>query len=814
VSPNSVQSGSALVQKCAASNLAIPAVQTRICAPRLGMGIVVLACLLSVGCAGGVSSSNPPPTGTFSISGTINPAQGGSGATLWLTGTASATTTADSSGNYTFSTLGDGSYIVHASNPGFNFSPARQSVTVQGSDVTAVNFTAASSLLTTISGTISPANNASGATVILSGAVTATTTADASGNYTFIGLSSGAYTVTPSKSGFNFSPASQNLNVSAADVRGVNFVLFSQAASVDILPGQDIPSVVKAAAGGTAFVIHPGTYRLTQSIVPKDGDMFLGQIACAPPTTSCPAIISGSIVIGPLATFNGTNYEVTNQTQKGMTATTTTNCDPDWLGCIYPEDLFFDGVPYKHLYSSTLPTIGPGQWWFDYTNHIIYFHDNPAGHTVETSVLNNGFGGTANNVTIQYLTVKEFADMYPYGAIGAPQGTSPQTQGANWTVENCEALLNHGYGVRLGYAINILNNYIHDNGQTGIGGGIGTTSAPSTESMNSGILIQGNIINHNDFAHFSPDFGSGGIKVGSTSGITIRGNTIQYNEGSGIHFDDNSQSELVDGNTITDNTDSDGLLQEIGYGTSTFRNNLVLRNGAQVNDAYYTNQIAVHASTGVDSYCNVVEISPGTGINGWTIGAANRGNSAYPPYQYLATTGNSFHHNTVVWDAGAAGGVGFMQDDAANQSNFFADNTPPDYNTYHLPSTSATHFVYDNNNSQNNTANNFANYQAKGADVHGTVDSNYTSGFPTVAITSPADQSSFTTSVAVAATASDASGISKVDFYVDWNLQTTVTSPPYNFTLTSNTAGPHTVTAMAHSNAGIQACYAVTLNEQ
>ena len=36
----------------------------------------------------------------------------------------------------------------------------------------------------------------------------------------------------------------------------------------------------------------------------------------------------------------------------------------------------------------------------------------------------------------------------------------------------------------------------------------------------------------------------------------------------------------MDGNTITDNSDGDGLVQEIGYGTSTFRNNIVLGNGA------------------------------------------------------------------------------------------------------------------------------------------------------------------------------------------------------------------------------------------
>jgi hypothetical protein len=583
-------------------------------------------------------------------------------------------------------------------------------------------------------------------------------------------------------------------------------------AQVTLHPTDDVPKIVSSKPAGTTFIFAPGTYRLSQSIRPKDNDQFIGQTSCAPPTTSCPAIISGGVEIGPAAKFDGTNYEVVRQTQQGARGVPQ-NCDPGWPGCMYPEDLFFDGTPLQHLDSPTQPTIGPGQWWFDYTNRIIYFHDDPSGHRVETSVLNNAFGGAANNVIIQYLTIEKFANMYPVGAIGMAQGANSLTQGAHWTVEHCEVRLNHGAGVRVGYGIQILSNFIHDNGQAGIGGGIGNPSVPSTASVNSGILIQGNVINHNNYAHFDPGFGAGGFKIGATSGIVMRGNTVQNNEGSGIHFDAYSQNELVDGNTITDNSDADGLVQEIGYGSSTFRNNIVQRNGARLNSSNTSAQIAVRASAGVNIYCNVIEIPRGAGIGGWGIIAANRGSSSFPPLQYLATTGNSFHHNAVIWDSGATGDVGFFQNDPANQPNFFADNNPPDYNSYHL-SGSAAHFVYDNDNSHSNKRKTFAYHQAARADVHGTVDTNYTSGFPTVAITSPADQSSVTSPVTIGATASDKSGIRKVEFYVDWNLQATVTSSPYNFSWTNGTTGPHTVAAMAYSNAGIRACYAVTLNEQ
>jgi hypothetical protein len=130
-----------------------------------------------------------------------------------------------------------------------------------------------------------------------------------------------------------------------------------------------------------------------------------------------------------------------------------------------------------------------------------------------------------------------------------------------------------------------------------------------------------------------------------------------------------------------------------------------------------------------------------------------------------------------------------------------------------VPSLSTANFVYDNNTSQQNTRKTFAQYQKAGADVHGTVDTKYNSGFPSVSITSPANGSTVGNSTTVEASASDPSGISKVEFFVDWTLKTTVTSSPYSFDWSSIPAGTHTVAAMAYSKAGIGACYAVTLTQ-
>jgi len=101
--------------------------------------------LLLSGCAGTVSQKNTqtPPPNTYAISGSITPASAGSGASLSLSGPSTANTTADSSGNFSFSGLANGTYVLTPSRSGYTFTPANQSVTVNGANATGISFTAA-----------------------------------------------------------------------------------------------------------------------------------------------------------------------------------------------------------------------------------------------------------------------------------------------------------------------------------------------------------------------------------------------------------------------------------------------------------------------------------------------------------------------------------------------------------------------------------------------------------------------------------------------------------------------------------------------
>ncbi len=204
------------------------------------------------GCSGVISgqSTQTPPPQTYSISGTVSPAAGGGGARVTLSGAANVTTTANSSGNFIFTGLANGTYTVTPSHAGYTFNPSSLSVTVSGANITTgLNFTA-TPLTFGISGTISPANGGRGAAVTLGRAAAATTTADSTGNYSFSGLPNGTYTVTPNRAGYSFSPSTQTATISGANVTGINFTATPQVGQTFSISGTISPT-----AGGSGATV-------------------------------------------------------------------------------------------------------------------------------------------------------------------------------------------------------------------------------------------------------------------------------------------------------------------------------------------------------------------------------------------------------------------------------------------------------------------------------------------------------------------------------------------------------------------------------
>lgn len=257
----------------------------------------------------GNSGGHSVKTAGFNISGTISPVTGGSGATLVLNGAASATTAADSSGNYTFAGLPNGAYTVAPSRAGFTFTPASQSATVNGASITGLNFTdTAVTAVPTI--TAQPANQ----TVISGQAATFTTAAAGSTplNYQWqrnganiAGAVTTSYTTpptTPSDSGTAFTVMVSN---AAGAVTSAAAMLTVNAPAIQVSASSiNFTNTVVGVSSSQALIINnPGTATLSITQINETGSVF------SIPGLSLPLNVSAgrqaSITVGFLPTSAG-----------------------------------------------------------------------------------------------------------------------------------------------------------------------------------------------------------------------------------------------------------------------------------------------------------------------------------------------------------------------------------------------------------------------------------------------------------------------------------------------------------------------------
>lgn len=184
---------------------------------------VVMMFLMVIGC--GVEDDT-----TYNISGTVTVYGTGAAldnSTIKLTGAATDSTTTDSSGNFNFISLPNGTYTVTPSSTSYTFDPVSSVVVINGANITVTNFVATSTggnPTYSISGTVTGSVQ-EGVKITLGGDTqkgTAITASD--GTYSFSNLVDGGnYTVTPSLAGHTFTPTSTEVTVSGADVTDTNF---------------------------------------------------------------------------------------------------------------------------------------------------------------------------------------------------------------------------------------------------------------------------------------------------------------------------------------------------------------------------------------------------------------------------------------------------------------------------------------------------------------------------------------------------------------------------------------------------------------
>ena len=243
----------------------------------------------------GHSGGNKLKTAGFSIAGTISPSTGGNGATVTLGGAASATTTADSSGNYTLAGLPNGTYMITPSHAGYTFTPSSQSMTLNGGNITGVNFTDnAAAVAPTI--TTQPANQT----------VTAGQTA------TFAVVAAGT------------APLGYQWQKNGVNIAGATSASYTTATTTTADSGSTFRVVVTNTAGtvtssAATLTVNAAAVAPTITTQPANQTVTAGQ------TATFAVVAAGTAPLGYQWQKNGAN--ITGATSASYTTATTTTAD-------------------------------------------------------------------------------------------------------------------------------------------------------------------------------------------------------------------------------------------------------------------------------------------------------------------------------------------------------------------------------------------------------------------------------------------------------------------------------------------------------
>ncbi len=174
----------------------------------------------------------------------------------------SRTVTADASGNFVFPNLSNGVYAVTPAKSGSIFTPANQSVTVNGGNITGTNFTATAAA-GAIAGTVTNSSGTviAGATLSYTGG---STTSASNGTYTLPNVPVGTVTVTATAAGYQNS--AQSATVTANATTTLNFTMSTGAGTitgtVTNSGGTPISGATVSYSGGSTTSASNGSYTL------------------------------------------------------------------------------------------------------------------------------------------------------------------------------------------------------------------------------------------------------------------------------------------------------------------------------------------------------------------------------------------------------------------------------------------------------------------------------------------------------------------------------------------------------------------------
>lgn len=424
--------------------------------------------------------------------------------------------------------------------------------------------------------------------------------------------------------------------------------------AVNVSPGSNVSLIVQNSPSGTTFNFAAGVYRLSQPIVPKDNDIFIGASGLA-------TKLSGSIVVSSF-THQGSYWVASLPDVYSNSSKQDGSCLSGYAGCYLPEDLFFDNKVFQRLPS--LSGVVPGKWYWDLSAGKVYLADDPAGHAIEVSVRSGAFVGNSTSVKIKGMVIEKFAEQAIYARVLGGQWSQ------NWVISGNNLRFNHLSAIVLGDGTQVLNNTICDNGKLGISGG------------GDNDLIENNEICRNNYAGYLHN--RGGAKFDTAINLVVRGNYVHHNRGVGLHTDSGSWNTLYEYNHTTQN-EGPGIDHEVSH-AATIRNNLVENDAHNPRGSTLTwgAGIWIYASDNVDVYGNTVTNS----MNG--IGANQTLRNDTLGTHYIVNL--SVHDNSITQETGTAAGIISNTNSLYYPMVFTQWNNHFDNNTYCISNASGEYY--------------------------------------------------------------------------------------------------------------------------
>ncbi|GLW99549.1 right-handed parallel beta-helix repeat-containing protein [Microtetraspora sp. NBRC 16547] len=350
-------------------------------------------------------------------------------------------------------------------------------------------------------------------------------------------------------------------------------------------PWRTVGQAVRMAPAGAVLVLRGGVYhesvevygkRLTLQAYPREAVWFDGTEP-----------VDGWVRDGSGWRRDGWNVRFDNTDPTAGGGDAWHMVGPENPVANWPDQVFVDGQQQTQV--SRRDQVVPGTFFVDYATGRLYLGSDPTGRDVRATTLAEAlYLNNAHGSAVLGIGFRRYAT--PIKRVGAVKGFANDLRFENDVFADTALA---GLSIK-GDRIVVRHNAFLRNGQLGLHG-----------HRTQGAVVDGNIMEGNNWEHFEMAPVSGGMKITTSVGLQVMGNRSERNFGPGLWLDE-SVSDAVIARNLSRANAGHGIHYEISA------RGLIVGNVAADNGG---NGLYVNESSDVRLWNNTVTHNRGTQIN-------------------------------------------------------------------------------------------------------------------------------------------------------------------------------------------------------